>query len=163
MGIIRGSGNFPVKISAKKMSPPPKSLFENTMKNKFFWTPFFATKCKKKKKLKKLYSTSSEKCFWIWFLILGSAQTRKHIKYENMCVCVFSGSGTSQSLEPNPKAVFFYKEYHKDIWAISKSFQISPTIAFVWLLKRYHLIYDLSLFSYNTILCNIQSMCINLT
>ena len=32
--------------------------------------------------------------------------SRKHMKYANTRICVFSGSGTSQGPESNPKAVF---------------------------------------------------------
>ena len=100
-------GYFRIFFRLKKRPPPAKSLFEITMGNPFFGTPFFGTKRSTKFfQIINCIALYQKNCFQNRSWTLGSARTRKHMKYPNTHICKFSGSGTSQGPGSNPKAVF---------------------------------------------------------
>ena len=84
---------------------PPKSLFENTKGNDFFYL-FYMDQIAQKNLKKSYYIELYQKTplglnFGLW-----EVPYRKMQESESVCFCEFSGWGTSQSQKLNLKAVF---------------------------------------------------------
>ena len=97
-----------IKVRRQKWPPPHPNHFLKTIGNPFFGTPFFGTKRSKNgENLNRKYIALYLKTAFAFDPGPREVPEQENTMiYANTRVCVFSGSGASQGLGSNSKAVF---------------------------------------------------------